>query len=255
MKKITCLAAFAFIVLLSHSGFSQQSLKEKIIRDGELEDANDKKFHVGISFNQYFSSIYGETQATYFIKPSIGFNFRAEYYFNKWLGIGLGVGFQQRGAGINGTDVTGGAFSHPWVFVNTPEGYRSGDPDSTHLERLRFSTIEFPLTILIRTPKDFLQQGMRLSGAVGPTLIHMSRVNQTYQSIIDGFHPYNFVTENYERNQFGIQGSIGFDIDSGGGGSLFQVHFVYTETFTNLYANGVANGTQWTAGVRLGYMF
>ncbi len=244
------------LVVLSQEAFSQQSLKEKIVSDGALKDANNKKLHVGVSLQQYWSTITGETQSSFFIKPSIGGSIRGEYYFNNWLGVGLSVGFQQRGAGIHHTDVTGGAFAHPWVFVNTPEGYRSGDPDTTYLDRLRITTVEVPLALLLRTPKDFLQQGMRLSAGVGPTLIHVSRVNQTYQSVIDGFHPYNWVTDNYARNQFGLQASLGFDIDSGGGGSLFQVHFVYTQTLTNLYSDKVPfTGQQVTGGIRLTYMF
>ncbi len=255
MKKIIHLPLLLSLLLLSSEVRSQQQLKEKIKEDGNLNVALDKKFHVGISYQQYWSGITGETQASYFIKPSIGFNLRAEYYFNSFLGVGLGVGFQQRGAGIHHTDVTGGAFAHPWVFVNTPTGYRSGDPDSTYLDRLRFSTIEFPLTLLLRTPKDFLQQGMRLSGAVGPTLIHTSRVNQTYQSVIDGFHPYNWVTDNYVRNLFGVQASLGLDIDSGGGTSVFQVHLVYTQTMGNMYAKGQATGGLSTYGIRFAWMF
>lgn len=256
MKKIILAASFLLLYLLSLDGLSQQKVREKIMAEGSLKSSMDKKFHWGVSYQQYWSTITGEqVKGTYFIKPSIGFNLRTEYYFNSFIGVGFGVGFQQRGAGVNRRDVTGGAFAHPWVFVDTPEGYRSGDPDSTHLDRLRFSTIEFPLTLLLRTPKDFLQQGMRVSGAVGPTLIHTSRVNQTYQSVVDGFHPYNWVTDNYERNSFGYQASIGFDIDSGGGTSVFQVHFVYTQTLTNAYANGQADGRHVTGGIRLAWLF
>ncbi len=255
MKKTIQIIAFFSLLLLSQAARSQQKLKEQILSEGGVTNALNKKFHIGISYHQYWSTITGETQSTYFIKPSIGFNFRAEYYFNSMFGIGLGVGFQQRGAGINRQDITGGAYARPWVFVNTPDGYRSGNPDSTHLDRLRFSTIEFPLTLLIRTPKDFLQDGMRLSGAIGPTLIHTSRVNQTFQSVIDGFHPYNWVTDNYVRNQLGLQASVGLDFDSGGGTSVFQVHFVYTTTLTNVYAKGQADGRLGTFGLRFAWLW
>jgi hypothetical protein len=255
MKKLFYTIIAFSVIFVAVDVKAQQSVKEKIVSEGTLKKANDKKFHWGVSFQQYWSGITGETQSSYFIKPSIGGGLRAEYYFNSWLGLGIGAAFQQRGAGVNNTDVTGGAFAHPWVFVNTPEGYRSGDVDSTHLERLRFSTIEVPLTVLVRTPKDFLQDGMRLSGAVGPSWIHTSRVNQTYQSVIDGFHPYNWVTDNYTRNNLGLQASVGLDIDSGGGSSQFQVHFVYTTTLSNMYANGLADGRLVTYGVRLAWMF
>lgn len=254
MKRMICIAA-TLSLMLAAPGFSQQKLKEKILAEGQLKNAFDKKFRWGISYNQYWSTITGEAQASYFIKPSIGFNFRAEYYFNSFLGVGIGLGYQQRGAGINHTDVTGGAYAHPWIFVDTPQGYRSGNIDSTHLERLRFNTIEVPITLLLRTPKDFLQQGMRLSAAVGPTLLHTISVNQTYQSVIDGDHPYNWVTDNYITDQLGFQASIGFDIDSGGGNSLFQVHFVYTESLSNIYAKGQADGRHATGGIRLAWLF
>src|SRR6185436_9547401 len=131
-------------------------------------------------------------------------NFRAEYYFNSFLGIGLGAGYQQRGAGITNQDNTGGAFAHPWIDADGV----TGDPDSTYLERLRFNTLEFPLTILLRTPKD-VWKGLRVSAAAGPTLIHVMSVNQTYQSIVDGFHPYHWVSDNYIHNDLGYQVSIG----------------------------------------------
>jgi hypothetical protein len=255
MKKFIYLAFVLPALFNSDEVCGQQSVKDKIVNEGTLKKTVDKKFHWGVSFQNYWSGITGETQASYFIKPSIGGGLRAEYYFNSWLGLGVGAAFQQRGAGVHNTDVTGGAFAHPWVFVNTPEGYRSGDTDSTYLERLRFSTIEFPVTVLLRTPKDFLQEGMRLSGAVGPSWIHTSRVNQTYQSIIDGFHPYNWVTDNYARNNLGLQASIGLDIDSGGGNSVFQLHFVYTTTLSNMYANNIADGRLTTYGVRFAWMF
>ena len=179
-----------------------------------------------------------------------------DWVIDKRLKAVPGVAFQQRGAGINHTDVTGGAFAHPWIFVDTPQGYRSGDPDSTHLDRLRFSTLEMPLTLLLRTPKDIFQEGMRLSAGVGPTLIHTSRVNQTFQSVIDGSHPYNWVTDNYIRNDLGYQVSLGADIDSGGGGkSIFQIHFVYTQGLSNVFAKGQADGRQTTFGVRFSWLF
>lgn len=252
MKRFAGLMGFMCLVLFSHTSFAQQSVKEKIIAEGEPRASFDKKFRWGVSYNMYWSMITGEqVEKSYFIKPSIGFNFRFEYYFNSFIGVGLGAGYQQRGAGIVNQDNTGGAYAHPWITVDGV----TGDPDSTYLERLRFNTLEFPLTLLLRTPKDVFS-GMRLSGAIGPTLIHTMSVNQTYQSIIDGFHPYHWVTDNYTRNDIGIQAEFGADIDSGGGGkSIFQVHFVYTQGTGNVYAIGQGTGRQTTFGIRLGWLF
>ncbi|HRI78777.1 MAG TPA: outer membrane beta-barrel protein [Cyclobacteriaceae bacterium] len=252
MQKIILLAGVIGILLYSPEVFSQQKLKEKILAEGESRDPFDKKFRWGISYQQYWSTITGDqVEKDYFIKPSIGFNFRFEYYFNSFLGLGLGAGYQQRGAGITNLDNTGGAYAHPWITVDGV----TGDPDSTHLERLRFNTIEFPLTILLRTPKD-VWKGTRVSAAAGPTLIHLISVNQTYQSVVDGFHPYHWVSDNYIHNDLGYQVSIGADIDSGGSGkSMFQIHFVYTQGLKNIYAAGQGDGRQMTFGVRLGWLF
>ncbi|MBY0432963.1 MAG: PorT family protein [Cyclobacteriaceae bacterium] len=256
MKKIICSAILALVFSQPLHVLAQKVSKEQILAEGELKESLDKKFHWGISLQNYLSSITGnQVERSYFYKPSIGFNFRAEYYFNSFLGIGVGAGYQQRGAGLKNSDVTGGAFAHPWVFVDTPEGYRSGDPDSTYLERLRFNTVEFPVTLLLRTPKDVLQKGMKLSGAVGPTFVHLFSANQMFQSIVDGFHPYNWVQDNYTANQFGLQASVGFDIDSGAGSSMFQVHLVYTTTLSNIYAKGQGDGRNTTAGIRLAWLF
>lgn len=259
LRCIKNLVTIAIGFLLPVMGYCQNQtgvpVRDEILQEGAVSDPYAKKFRWGVSFQQYWSTIKGpQVQDSYFVKPSIGGSIRAEYFFTQWLGVGLSAGFQQRGAGIINQDVTGGAYAHPWVFVDTPEGYRSGDPDSTHLERLRFSTLEFPLTILLRTPKDFL--GMRFTLAGGPTLIHVMSVNQTYQSIVDGFHPFNWVTNNYIRNDLGYQISLGPTIDSGGGGkSLFQVHFVYTRGMKNIYALNQGNGRQVTYGVRLAWLF
>lgn len=246
-------------LLCSVKSYSQEKTavptREEILKEGEIKNGHQKKFRWGVSFQQYWSNIKGEqVEKSYFAKPSIGGSVRAEYYFNSFLGVGLSVGFQQRGAGIINQDITGGAFAHPWIFVDTPEGYRSGDPDSTHLERLRFTTIEVPLSLILRTPKDFL--GMRFNLTAGPTFVHNVSVNQTYQSIVDGFHPYNWVTSNYIRNDLGYQITFGPSIDSGGGGkSMFQVHFVYTRGLKNIYAVGQGTGYSVTYGVRLAWLF
>ncbi len=252
MKRKVIICTLLLLTGWSGAALAQPALKEKILAAGELKSAFDKKFHWGVNMNIYWTTIEGPmVEKSYFLKPSLGGMVRAEYYFNSFLGIGLGVGYQQRGAGIYNQDNSGGAFAHPWI---TNDFGVIGDPDSTHLERLRFNTFEFPLTLLLRTPKDVFE-GMRLSAAVGPTLIHTASVNLTFQSVIDGFHPYNWITDNYIRNDLGLQASIGADIDSGGGKSMFQVHFVYTTGSGNVYAKGQGEGRQVSYGIRLSWLF
>lgn len=253
LNRSTIALIFFLSGLCYFSALGQKSLKEHILESGMLKDAFHKNFHWGFSMNMYWSSITGDQVSdSYFFKPSIGGMVRGEYYFSKVLGAGLGVGFQQLGAGLKNTDVTGGAYSHPWITSDL--GF-VGNMDSTYLERLRFSTLQIPLTLHFRTPKDVLQQGMRLTGSVGALYIHNCRVNQTYQSVIDGDHPYNWVTDNYVRNQWGYQITAGTDIDSGGGGSMFQVHFVFTQSLSNVYAKGQGDGRHTSYGVRISWMF
>lgn len=252
MKKSTLWIAFAAFILSPLAVTGQQTLREKILNEGIQKSVFEKKFHWGVAFHLYWSGIEGEQVAsTYFFKPSLGGSLRAEYYLNSFLGVGVGAGYQQRGAGINNVDVTGGAFAHPWI---TNDVGTVGDPDSTYLERLRFNTLEFPVTLLLRTPKDVFS-GMRITGAVGPTFIHNMSTNLTMQSIVDGFHPYNWVTDNYIRNEFGLQASLGVDIDSGGGKSICQIQFVYTSGSKNIYKSGVATGNHTTYGVRIAWLF
>lgn len=246
----------SLVLLSTLSVHAQQSTREKIVKEGDeaLTGAFEDKFRWGVSLNMYWSTIAGEmVEDSYFLKPSLGGTVRAEYYFLDWLGVGIGAGYQQRGAGIYNIDNTGGAFSHPWI---TNDYGQVGNLDSTTLERIRFNTLEFPVTILLRSPKGKgMWKGARISGAVGPTLIHNMSTNRTMQSIIDGFHPYNWVTDNYIRNELGLQASVGAEIDSGGGKNILQVHFVYTRGSRNIYANNQGIGYHETYGVRLAWLF
>lgn len=212
----------------------------------------EKPFRLGGSFNLYWTTFKGgNLPADYFAKPSLGMNLRAEYYFTSFLGVGAGFGYQQRGTGIKNTDNSGGAFSHPWI-VNT-HGVQ-GDVDSTYLEKLRFNTLEFPLTIILRTPRDVVK-GVRLSGAAGIIYLYNIEANDVYQSIIDGFHKNTPVTADYVRHNWGYQVSVGADIDVGGTGTIFQLHLVYNEGLRNVFASGQGNGTQAAYGLRFAFLF
>ena len=124
------------------SGFAQT--KEEIIAQGEQKNVFEKKVRLGLSWNQYWGTIKGSNlPKEYFAKPCVGASLRAEYYPLSFVGIGVGVGVQQRGAGIINEDKTGGTFSHPWF------GAQDNTEDSTYRERLRMNTIEVPITLLL----------------------------------------------------------------------------------------------------------
>lgn len=234
--------------LWAHAQENKQALTpgEKILAEGEQRDVLAKKFRWGVSHNIYWTSIKGDNLPDkYIFKPSLGFNLRAEYYFNSFLGVGAGLGYQQRGAAVVNPDYSGGAFSHPWV-------YPLGDPDSTYREKLRFNTVEVPVTILLRTPKDVIK-GVRLSAAAGVILIHMSRVNNPFLDVEGGLHSVNFVTPDYLQNDLGYQFSAGAEINAGS--TVLQVHWVVSRGGKNIYAAGQGDGRQVATGLRVSWLF
>lgn len=255
--------------------------KEQILAKGDAPQPLDKKFKIGISWNQYWSTISGSQlpsisglnlevdpatglpvvpsngqPKTFFWKPSVGFNVRAEYYPLSFIGVGIGLGYQQRGTGIINEDKTGGAFSNPWVIDNNGN---QGDADSTYRERARFNGWELPITLLLRTPKEVIK-GVKLSAACGVVLVNTAKVNNIFLKVEDGFHKETDLTKDHNLNDVGLQFSIGPDINAGS--SVFQAHVVYTKGTTNvykkgttIYGNGPEDGKHETIGFRVTWFF
>lgn len=242
----TKLYLIAFVLLALNQKVLAQSI-EKIKEESLVPNIFDKKFRWGISGNQYWGNIKGSNlPREYFGKPCLGFNLRAEYYPLSFIGVGAGAGIQQRGAGIINKDISGGSFTHPW-------DYPQFNGDSTYRQRLRFNTIEIPITLLLRTPKDVIK-GVRVSAAAGLAYIKTSRVNDVFLSVEDGYHLDRIVTQDYLANDIAYQLSLGTDIDAGGGG-IFQVHLVYTRGTKNVYAVGQGDGRLETYGFRLAWLY
>lgn len=249
MKKISYLMFFS-LSLLSMEVLAQEKqeilTKEKILAEADVKNVYIKKFRFGLSWNQYWGTIKGSNlPKTYFTKPSIGFNIRAEYYPLSFVGIGAGVGVQQRGAGIINKDNYGTPFTHPW---DTPY-----DRDSTYRERLRFNTFEVPVTLLLRTPKDVIK-GVRLSAAAGLVFVKVNWVNNIFLSPEDGFHIITVESENYIKKDLAYQLSFGTDINAGES-CVLQVHFVYTNGTKNIYINDPGDGRLKTFGFRVAWLF
>ncbi len=249
MKQITYLMLFS-LALLSTEVLSQEkkevSEKEKILAEADVKDVFDKKIRWGISWNQYWSTIKGSSlPETYFTKPSVGFNIRAEYYPLSFVGIGAGLGVQQRGAGILNPDNYGAPFTHPW---DSPY-----DRDSTYRERLRFNTFEVPVTLLLRTPMDVIK-GVRLSAAAGIVFVRVNWVNTIFQSPEDGYHQISVVSKDYIESDLAYQLSAGTDINAGES-CVLQVHFVYTLGTKNIYVTDPGDGKLKTFGFRVAWLF
>jgi hypothetical protein len=198
----------------------------------------DKKFHAGISLNNYWTTLTGPTLAReYFTKPSIGFNLRAEYYFTAYAGIGIGLGYQQYGMGI----------------INQDKVHSLGNPDSTYRERTRFHTLEVPISLVIRTPKDVIH-GIRLSGSVGIVPLMVFKATDIFNSVEDGNHLITPVNDQYLTNDLLTQFTLGPEIDSGGTG-LFQIHFVYSHGTRNVYRQGQGEAYNHSMGIRIAWLW
>lgn len=239
------------ILLMATPSLLAQTMNS-IKQEEQAKNPLVKKFHWGVAAQFLWTTIDGiSLPEQYFVKPSLGFGVRTEYYFLPFLGVGAGLGYQQRGAGIINPDQSGGAFSHPFVI---DKNGNQGDPDSTHLEKLRSSTLELPVSLLIRTPKDILP-GIRLSASAGLIYIHHFETNLVFESIADGNHYIQPVTSSYLRNDMGYQVSAGIDIHLADAGSWFQIHYLYNSGLGNVFAAGQGQGAQVAHGIRLTCLF
>lgn len=251
MKQSTCLVLILAASLIARAQAPEQKQMtpgERILAEGNFTDPHEKKIRLGISWNQYWGIIKGSNlPKEYFGKPCIGFNVRAEYYPISFLGIGVGFGVQQRGSGIINEDKEGGTFTHPWF------GVQGSTEDSTYRERLRFNTIEIPVTVLLRTPKDVIK-GVRLSAAGGFVWYKNDYVHDFWHKPEDGFHTIIDVSDDYISSDLGYQLSVGADISAGGTG-VFQFHLVYTKGTKNIYKSVPGDGRLETYGFRAAWLF
>jgi hypothetical protein len=244
MKRVYYLLTIFSVALLSEEGFSQT--KESIMAETEIKSVFDEKFNWGIGYHQYWGTIKGSNlPKEYFAKPCFGASLRAEFYPISFIGVGAGFGVQQRGAGVKNQDNYGGSFTHPWE--------PNYDPDSTYRERLRMNTIEVPLSLLLRTPKDVIK-GIRLTGAVGIVWVYNDYVKDFWHKPEDGFHTIIDVGDDYIKNDLAYQLSFGADINAAES-CILQVHLVYTKGTENVYKTGPGNGQTETFGFRVSWLF
>lgn len=196
-----------------------------------------KKFRMGIAFNQSWSTIVGSNHPfDYFIKPSIGGGIEAEYKFSKNIGIGAGLLFQQRGAGIYTSDIV----------------KEVGDPDSTHRHRFRYNCIDLPIRLIFKSNKG-LTNGNRWSGSVGVIPMYSFKTNSIFHSIEDGFHQIEDWGDNFKKFDLSTNLSFGLDINAGDA-SVLQVHLYCSYGLFNTYNNtalyGNAKGNHLLFGIK-----
>jgi Outer membrane protein beta-barrel domain len=227
------------LVAVAFCSFGQQKLNFNNEKEPDelIPRPFQKKFHWGISSNTYFTTITGDNlPKTYFSKPSLGFDVRAEYFFRPIIGLGVGIGFQQRGAGI----------------INPDKVKEQGNPDSTYRERLRFNNIQVPISLILRTNKDIVK-GIRLSGTFSLVPIINFESNDVFNSVEDGNHVITPVSNQYQKSDLLYQFSIGPDINTGS--TIFRIHFVYSKGTSNVYSTNSSKGYNEGMGVQISWLF
>ena len=202
----------------------------------------EKKILAGIAYHQYWSTLHGSSlPQNYFSKPSLGASISVEYYPLSFIGIGAGVGYQQRGAGIK----------HSNTLPVT-----AGSPDSTYLERLRFNTLEFPISLFLRIPKDIVR-GFRLGGSIAivPMVnLHSRDVFLAVEPNVRNTDVVHDVSSSYFKKDAAYQISLGPEIDSGSSG-IIKVHFLYSQGTANVFKAAQGTGHNQTMGLRLSVLF
>ena len=166
----------------------------------------ENKWLYGIAFNNSWTTLSGLEGLKPFIKPSLGFHARVEYYISPNIGLSSGIGFQQRGFGV----------------VNLDD--KSGEnPDSTYRQRFRIGNISVPIQLILRQ-NNFLFKDAKLSLGVGfiPSYVNVGK--DVFHSVEDGFHDINIITDRYKRFDAPLRIGGGLDVNVNGT-SLFRIHF------------------------------
>jgi hypothetical protein len=246
MKKLLFLLVLLSAFTQVFAQKNNTTAKPDILKDTATVEKNmfAKKWYFGGSFNNCWTTIKGsDLTEEHFTKPSLGFTLKAEYVSKSGLGANIGFGYQQRGAGIKTEDVVKDL----------------GDPDSTNRLRLRFNTIDFPISILFRTPKDVFGLGNTkwfVSAGIVPSWNHYTR--RIFISAEDGFHGLEDASSSYYTFDVPISLETGLDIQVPNSG-IFQVHVVGQWGTQNVFDNktrfGEDNGKNRLMGIKVGWMF
>jgi len=205
MKKIIIVCALVFGVNFVYG----QGVKE------EKSISSKDKFRVGFSFLNVWSDVKGNT-ADLYTKPSVGGTLKVEYYPLDFLGLTAGVGYQQRGYGLILLDT---GFVAPSL--------------NTYRNRVRTNNLEFPLGLILKTPKPIAGGSTWLMATVGVSPLRMFEANDIYLSVEDGFHVIKDVTKNFTSSDSPIFVSIGPEIDTSAG--FLQVQLIGSFGRSNVF--------------------
>ena len=202
---------------------------------GQKED----KLRFGFTFFNVWSTVKGNTPEI-FTKPSLGGNLKMEYYPLDFLGITAGVGYQQRGFGLTLPDT---GFVAPSL--------------NTYRNRIRTNNVEFPIGIILKTPKPIAGGSTWLMATIGVSPLYMFEANDVYLSVEDGFHIVKDVTSSFNQSDMPIFVSIGPEIDTSAG--FLQVQFIgsfgTSEVFTGINNPNGYTGKNRFLGFSIGCTF
>lgn len=229
MKKLLIILTFVFGATLA---FGQEKAAEKA-------EPKPDKFRWGFTFLNVWSDVKGTTPES-FSKPSLGGNVKAEFYPFDFLGFTAGVGYQQRGYGVILPDT---GFVAPSI--------------NTYRNRIRMNSVEFPIGLILKTPKPLAGGSTWLMASVGVSPLVMFEANDVYLSVEDGFHIVKDVTSSFNRSDVPIFVSIGPEIDTSAGFLQIQLigSFGTSEVYTDVNNPNGYSGKNRFLGFSIGCTF
>lgn len=241
------LAGICLSPFLAHAQFRSNPDWIKTIREDSLQKGPkyrfkkiwDRKFNYGITFQMAWSAISEDGTADYFRKPSHGVGIRVTYFPIKYVGLGFGAQYMQRGAGIKTPDVDHGL----------------GNPDSTNRLRLRMHSVELPFQLLLRSPS--ISSWLRFSGGIGIAPVFVLKTGSIFHSVEDGFHDMQDRSASYYLFDLDIPFSAGIEINASDA-AIFQLHAIGSIGTQNVYRPSAfpnANGKNNYYGIRLSVLF
>ncbi len=230
------LSIFIAVLLCAVSAAGQETAQ------GPSAGLFQKQWLVGGSFQSNWTKIGGKNlPETYFSKPSVSGLIQGEYFLKERIGLGIGFGYQQKGAGIKNPD-----------YVK-----ELGDADSTNRERIRFHGLDLPVYLCYRGPA-LGQTGMRFSGRLGAALSYNTQSTRIWHSVEDGFHDIQKQADLYYRFGTHLMSSFGVDVNAGNT-TLFQFQFFFHQGLNNVYRDaavfGDAAGRYKAYGFQVGFFY
>jgi Outer membrane protein beta-barrel domain len=234
---VTALGIFVLTFASYSASFGQLDSLKRLDSISNNKNIFDKKWQIGLSYLQAWTSISGQHEKEYFYKPSVGFIITLDYNIKPSFGLYGGLAYQQRGSGINNADDEKGL----------------GNADSTNRERLRFNCVDLHLGVNFRGKRDIIER-VRWSGSLGLVVIYNYLADDIFYSVEDGFHKFEDVTESYNRVDVALEGALGLDINVANA-TILRIQAITNFGLTPVSNNSNLGGNNRLWGIKLGWLF